>query len=106
MPTLPLTIRKVGLRDFQRRFYTEIKDLPAIVTKNKEPYLMVMPYAIAAGTEPAQPSVQSGTPENPGFEQLMYKGMPVVLEDHTNEQPKQKPSLFDRLKRILNFKIL
>jgi len=39
------TTRLVPIRQFQRNFYKEIKDLPLVITKNKLPFLRVTTYS-------------------------------------------------------------
>lgn len=37
-------LRKIGLREFNRNFYKQLKDVPFILTKDKKPYMIVLPY--------------------------------------------------------------
>lgn len=85
-------IRRIGLRQFNRVMYKEIKDLPIIVTKDREPYLLVMPYSETLESTTSPTVLQSMTPVPP---LRSYFSLP-------KEQPLTR---WQKIKNILNTKL-
>lgn len=93
-------MRRVGLREFNRNFYKQIQSLPFIVTKNKQPHLLVMPYPADVENideanlyivDPAQFEMKSDTMPSP----TVNSGTPPV-----------KTSLLEKIKKLLVTKII
>ena len=91
-------IKKVGLRELNRNMYKYIKtEEPFLLTKDKKPYLMVIPYAqamelLAKATRPQQNEQPTlGAPARSSFS-----------EDYTDSNGQPNKTFWQRVKETLH----
>lgn len=111
-------MREVGLRKMRRDFYDEIKDMPFILTRDKQPYAVILSYEDYQTGFSLKDVMQRDAIERGDTAEIEYKGAPIIKDDikpdepyHLNSTPslqdaidaheKPKSSFLTRIKEIL-----
>jgi hypothetical protein len=97
-------IKKIGLRQFNRSLYTEIKELPLIVTKNHEPYLLVMRYP--KDVENIDNASLQFIDNAQFYPKALTKEEVATMYQDANGRDTREPSFWQKIKQTLNKKIL